>query len=66
MSSRKRRDGETFEEYRKSLKEEAAALKGYLKGEFVHVSCLIVKHPKTGRLVKVRSMGTYTKPGVVI
>ena len=35
MASRKRREDENFQEYRKNLKEEAAQLKKYLRGSLI-------------------------------
>ena len=61
MAAGKRGSIEEFGHYRARLKKEAAALKLYLKGKFVHVSCIIVKHKETGRLMKVKAMGTYRK-----
>ena len=61
MAAGKRGSMEEFEAYRSRLKEEAAALKRYLKGKFVWVACIVVKHPKKGHLVKVRARGQYIK-----
>ena len=61
MASGKRNNSEDFGQYRARLKREAAALKLYLKGKFVWVACVIVKHPKKGHLVKVRAQGQYIK-----
>jgi hypothetical protein len=61
MAAGKRNKNEEFEAYKARLKEEAATLKEYLKGKFVWVSSIIVKHKKTNKLMKVKAQGTYTK-----
>jgi hypothetical protein len=61
MAAGKRNNSEDFGQYRARLKREAAALKEYLRGKFVWVSCIITSHKKTGKLMKVRAMGTYVK-----
>lgn len=65
MAAGKRNNSEDFEHYRNRLREEAATLKLYLKGKFVWVSSIITKHKKTGKLMKVRAMGTYVKKPVI-
>jgi hypothetical protein len=65
MASGKRNKNEEFEDYRARLKAEAASLKLYLKGKFVWVSSVIVKHKKTDKLIKVRRQGTFRKGKVV-
>jgi len=61
MAAGKRNKNEEFDTYRARLRQEATALKLYLKGKFVWVACVIVKHPKKGHLVKVRAQGQYIK-----
>jgi len=68
MSSAKRRSGESFDDYRKRLKNEAKELKKRLKGEFVWNSCAIVYNPDDSGIPenirpahKVIQQGTYRK-----
>jgi hypothetical protein len=61
MAAGKRNENEEFESYRARLKAEAAALKKYLQGVFIHVSCILVKNKKTDKMMKVQAMGTYVK-----
>ena len=66
----KRLEGESFENYRKRLKEEAKELKAKLKGELVWVSSVITSKPEDGdvpeeirNFYKVKAQGTYKKEG---
>jgi hypothetical protein len=65
MAAGKRNKNEEFEAYRARLKAEARTLKEYLKGKFVWVSSMIVKHKKTDKLIKIRRQGTFRKGKVV-
>jgi len=61
MAAGKRHEGELCYDYRARLIVEAETLKEYLKGKFVWVSAIIVKHKKTGKLMKVKAQGQYIK-----
>jgi hypothetical protein len=65
MAAGKRHKGELCYDYRARLIVEAETLKEYLKGKFVWVSSIIVKHKKTDKLMKVKAQGTFRKGKVV-
>ena len=65
MAAGKRNKGELCYDYRARLIAEEETLKEYLKGKFVWVSSIIVKHKKTNKLMKVRAQGTFRKAKVI-
>ena len=65
MGSQKRKEGETFEDYRKRLKIEQGALDKYLKtGRMIWASSAIIVDKKTKTAKKYRLAGTYRSKNV--
>jgi len=63
MASGKRREGESFEDYRERLRVEARVLKHRLKGTFSWISAIVVPDAKKkGKFRKLNVRGTYVKP----
>jgi hypothetical protein len=62
MAAGKRREGESFEDYRERLRAEAKAEKHRSKGRWFWISSIVVPDfLRPGRLRKLKVRGTYVK-----